>query len=148
MEEYRNIQVGEQQLSYLHKAEEFAKVYDKDIIPGKYEGGFTLWECTTDLIDYIKDIDFKGKTVLEIGCGHGLVGILSLLRGAQSVTFADFNKDVLESLTTNNIIRNAGSEALKQCSFLYGDWLDMQSLGVTGESEFDLILGSEVIYCC
>lgn len=54
-------------------------------------------------MNYIKDIDFRGKTVLEIGCGHGLVGIIALLQGADKVCFADFNKDVLEKLTIKNI---------------------------------------------
>jgi predicted nicotinamide N-methyase len=33
-------------------------------------------------MNYINNIDFTGKSVLEIGCGHGLVGILALLKGA------------------------------------------------------------------
>lgn len=57
-------------------------------------------------MNYIKDIHFAGKRVLEIGCGHGLVGILALLKGAASVCFADFNKDVLEKLTMKNIENN------------------------------------------
>jgi hypothetical protein len=26
--------------------------YSKDIIPGQYEGGFKLWECTLDLLRF------------------------------------------------------------------------------------------------
>lgn len=26
--------------------------YSKDIIPGEYEGGFKLWECTLDLLRF------------------------------------------------------------------------------------------------
>lgn len=46
-----------------------------DIVPGKYEGGFTLWECTADLIKYFSDKScFTGKSVIDVGCGLGLLG--------------------------------------------------------------------------
>lgn len=99
-------------MTYLRNAEEFAEVYEKDIIAGKYEGGFTLWECTVDLMKYIDGIDFTGKSVLEIGCGHGLVGILALIKGAKSVCFADFNKDVIEKLAMKNIENNLNKDIL------------------------------------
>lgn len=117
-------------------------MYEKDIIAGKYEGGFTLWECTVDLMNYMKNIDWTGKTVLEIGCGHGLVGILALKKGAKSVCFADFNKDVLEKLATKNILNNLGQEGLDKSTFLYGDWMDMQPFGKPSPTDFDIILGS------
>ena len=63
--------------------------FDKttDIIPGVYEGGFTLWECTIDFLKYMQNIDIKDKFVLDIGCGLGLLGIKALKQGASKVTF-------------------------------------------------------------
>ncbi|GBG76015.1 hypothetical protein CBR_g21255 [Chara braunii] len=83
-----------------------------DLIPGKYEGGMKLWECTIDLIETLRQelqdgrLSFRGKDVLELGCGHGLPGILACIKGARSVHFQDFNVDVLRALTIPNVERN------------------------------------------
>ncbi|CAI5464640.1 unnamed protein product, partial [Closterium sp. Yama58-4] len=57
-----------------------------DLVPGKYEGGFKLWEATVDLIEAVRQdmrdgtLSFRRKHVLELGCGHGLPGILACLK--------------------------------------------------------------------
>lgn len=68
--------------------------YDKDIIPGVYEGGCKVWECTLDLLKFMSEnnINLEGKKVLDIGCGHGLLGIAALLGGAACCYFQDYNK--------------------------------------------------------
>lgn len=84
-----------------------------DLISGVYEGGLKIWECTQDLADILTqtsaDTDndegddqcllngFKGKNVLDLGCGAGVLGILAAIVGAK-VTFQDyvrFNASVL-----------------------------------------------------
>jgi ribosomal protein L11 methylase PrmA len=37
-------------------------------------------------------IDITNKTVLDIGCGHGLLGIAALKSGACYCYFQDYNK--------------------------------------------------------
>lgn len=75
-----------------------------DLISGAYEGGFKLWEGACDLTqvvcskwlwgcdaqqgqaiqdEQILPEKLTGKRVLELGCGHGLPGIASLLAGAE-----------------------------------------------------------------
>lgn len=42
-----------------------------DLIAGEYEGGFKIWECTQDLVDFFSGSDenaFKGKKVCDLGC--------------------------------------------------------------------------------
>ena len=53
------------QLSYLSNTDSLAD-YEKDIIPGLYEGGFKLWECTIDLLRFMETQPqlFAGKRVL------------------------------------------------------------------------------------
>ena len=72
-----------------------------DLVPGRYEGGLRLWECSVDLCQHLAseigrlDDDFdvdvledngndckqaleEGGTTLELGAGHGLPGCLVL----------------------------------------------------------------------
>ncbi|CAI5499218.1 unnamed protein product [Closterium sp. Naga37s-1] len=57
-----------------------------DLVPGKYEGGFKLWEAAVDLMEAVRadmqdgTLSFRRKHVLELGCGHGLPGILACLK--------------------------------------------------------------------
>ncbi|XP_030011062.1 histidine protein methyltransferase 1 homolog [Sphaeramia orbicularis] len=79
-----------------------------DLISGVYEGGLKVWECTYDLLELIeKDVEtFGGKTVLDLGCGAGLLGILALKRGAGEVHFQDYNSTVIEQVTVPNVMLN------------------------------------------
>ncbi|KAM9847962.1 histidine protein methyltransferase 1 homolog [Aulostomus maculatus] len=79
-----------------------------DLISGVYEGGLKVWECTYDMLELIErdGETFGGKAVLDLGCGAGLLGILSLKRGARQVHFQDYNSTVIEQLTVPNVIIN------------------------------------------
>nr|AIW62598.1 conserved hypothetical protein [Scytodes thoracica] len=78
-----------------------------DLVPGVYEGGFKVWECSLDLIKYLHEANclVNQLEVIELGCGSGLPGLLAYHRGCD-VTFQDFNKEVLEYLTIPNVILN------------------------------------------
>lgn len=141
-------------------------VEDNDLVPGVYEGGFKLWEGSSDLCRYLcktyslgaslmtsRDLDtpLQGKRVLELGCGHGLPGILCLLAGAH-VHFQDYNSQVLQQLTmpnvTSNLSRLPPGRPLPSSRFFSGDWAYtgelLSSLGLGGH--YDIILTSETIY--
>jgi len=62
---------------------------ESDLVSGVYEGGLKVWECSLDLVDFIAQNanDFKGKTVLELGCGQGLPGVMAMRAGAANVAF-------------------------------------------------------------
>jgi predicted nicotinamide N-methyase len=107
---------------------------DTDIKPGLYEGGLKVWECALDLIRHFlgEDKSFEGLRVMELGCGHGLPGIHTLIKGAAFVDFFDYNKEVLECATIANVAMNnpphketGDSPLLKQCRFFAGDWEDL-----------------------
>lgn len=119
----------------LHKNEEFSSLNlpkNKDLIPGQYEGGIKIWECSLDLCrflpNYIGWYDMKDLRVLELGCGHGLPGLYFLLRKS-FVLFQDFNKEVLEKITLEYILQLENKyqlSLLDKASFADGDW---KSLG-------------------
>ncbi|NXU36738.1 MET18 methyltransferase, partial [Drymodes brunneopygia] len=83
-----------------------------DLIPGVYEGGLKIWECTFDLMDYFSEaeIEFTNKTVLDLGCGAGLLGIVALRGEAASVHFQDYNSTVIDEITLPNVVANCTSE--------------------------------------
>jgi hypothetical protein len=91
---------------------------NKDLVPGVYEGGLKVWECSMDLCRYFhsqknknKNIDFKGH-VLELGCGHALPSIwilkhaISKLKADCFVTFSDYNDFVVRDVTMQNVAIN------------------------------------------
>lgn len=85
-----------------------------DLISSVYEGGFKIWECTEDLMKYLSESGdckrIKGKTVIDIGCGVGLLGVYALkFCHADFVTFQDFNKNVILDATGPTALINTQS---------------------------------------
>ncbi|CAH0486111.1 unnamed protein product [Peronospora farinosa] len=124
-----------------------------DVQTNVYEGGFKLWECALDLVKFVEMEDTPmATTVLELGCGHGLPGIHALLRGAERVTFSDYNKEVLELTTCPNVLRNVDKQLFKKADFYAGAWSSMSRYMEEVEQQtheqmqFDLILTAETIY--
>ncbi|KAF8072381.1 Histidine methyltransferase 1-like protein [Scenedesmus sp. PABB004] len=137
-----------------------------DLVPRKYEGGFKLWEGALDLCSYLISEhqltpellraaspggSLRGKKVLELGCGHGLPGVLCLLAGA-TVHFQDFNREVITQLTAPNVQANTarlpGGALREPPRFFAGDWADvgcaLAARGLGGH--YDLVLAAETIY--
>lgn len=126
--------------------------YHSDLIPGVYEGGLKMWECTFDLVSFLAEtsVDLVGKSVLELGCGAGLPAIFSLVSGAECVHFQDYNSEVLDYITIPSIIcndKNFGTNQIieNRCQFYSGDWNHLPSL-LPSEQCYDVILTSETIY--
>ena len=132
-----------------------------DLKSGVYEGGFKIWECSIDLIDYLASSDacMRDKDVLELGCGGGLPGIFCLLKGANSVCFQDFNEEVIDYFTIPNLLLNVENQndiifdAEKvsdwmscKTMFLSGDWKSVLALLKEENKKYDLLLSSETIY--
>jgi len=127
---------------------------ETDLIPGKYEGGLKIWECSIDLANYVSEHTcFKsGDTVLELGCGAGLPGLIAYLKGA-SVTFQDYNTEVLKHSTIPNTVLNTTPNEVSTipeiCHYLYGDWGSIHEkyyCNQVSQTKYDFILTSETIY--
>jgi SAM-dependent methyltransferase len=141
-------------------------VKNKDLVPGQYEGGIKVWECSLDLCDflpgYVGWYDLSGLKVLELGCGHGFPGLYFLLRGAK-VMFQDFNLEVLDKITKSyieQIKQKYSVDLFPNASFASGDWKDFTSKLEAGDFEcssddtknvlsvnkFDIIVSADTIY--
>eukprot|EP00658_Telonema_sp_P-2_P015572 TRINITY_DN16006_c0_g1_i5.p1 TRINITY_DN16006_c0_g1~~TRINITY_DN16006_c0_g1_i5.p1 ORF type:complete len:195 (-),score=31.85 TRINITY_DN16006_c0_g1_i5:270-854(-) len=102
--------------------------HDRCARHGRYRGGSNSGDA--------------GKRVIELGCGHGLPGILALKAGAQ-VDFCDFNEEVLVGLTIPNVLENSKAVAIS-ARFFSGDWGSLPE--VLGGCKYDLILTSDTLY--
>ncbi|GCB63371.1 hypothetical protein scyTo_0009653 [Scyliorhinus torazame] len=143
-----------------------------DLVPGVYEGGLKIWECTFDLAAYLSaTVPLAGRRVLDLGCGAGLLGILALRRGAAEVHFQDYNAAVIEGVTLPNVsLMEAGQDEpppdgggeppgrwkqareplprtgmLSRCRFFSGDWSQFGKVH-GGSFKYDVILMSETLY--
>lgn len=113
-----------------------------DLIPGVYEGGLKVWECSVDLcrflaqtldevilttkssddLQYVRDAVTRsigdGGSTLELGCGHGLPACLLLRESVRrrckqsAFVFSDFNDFVLRHVTIPNARLNIISSGL------------------------------------
>ena len=105
---------------------------DDDQIPYWAE----LWPAARGLAQYIWErIDFQGATVLELGAGLGLPGLVAALKGGL-VTFSDYKKESLDM-----IARNVQRNGIQHADYLLADWRDFRC-----EKKFDWIIGSDVLY--
>lgn len=145
--------------AYFARVDGLSKSYERvcvsnigsnDLVPGIYEGGLRLWECSVDLVGHLSSyLDRPNGIALEIGCGHGLPGICLLKRGFEAVVFSDFNEEVLRDVTWPNILRNVGIEALSRC--FAGDWIklcaEFEKRSFPGiPILFDVIVAAETLY--
>ncbi|KTF94294.1 hypothetical protein cypCar_00032861 [Cyprinus carpio] len=102
-----------------------------------------VWDAAVVLCMFLEmgTVDLKGKRVIELGAGTGLVGIVAALLGA-SVRITD-REAALEFLTAN-VRENIppGQQGAVQVSEL--TWGENLHLYPTGS--FDLILGADIVY--
>jgi predicted nicotinamide N-methyase len=86
----------------------------RDVLTGVYEGGFKVWECAIDLIQYLHthggNQPWTNATVIEAGCGVGLPAIYALQQNAHCVYLQDLNVEVLEKSTQPAVALNARSD--------------------------------------
>jgi len=88
-------------------------------------------ETTSLMIAEILKQDLSGKTVLDMGCGTGILGILASMRGADSVVGIDIDswatKSAVENTTLNHIsnfeVIQGGAETIpdKVFDFIYAN---------------------------
>jgi len=79
------------------------------IFPGVFHPGY--FHSTKGLIDYVLQDNLEGKSLLELGCGSGLISMVCHKRGA-IVTATDINPDAIETLKINMNENNLQFEVL------------------------------------
>lgn len=97
------------------------------VIEPKMSFGTGHHETTYMMIQHILDTDFKDKTVLDMGCGTGILAILAEMRGAQHVDAIDIDNwcylNSLENVEKNSCLHIAVFEG--EVSFLKNQKYDI-----------------------
>ena len=69
-------------------------------------------ETTSMCIGFAEQMDLKGKRVLDVGCGSGILGLSALLLGAESAEFVDIDSQAVEACKHNVQINNLSDKAV------------------------------------
>ncbi|MEZ4978146.1 MAG: 50S ribosomal protein L11 methyltransferase [Chitinophagales bacterium] len=104
--------------------------YDLVIEP-KMAFGTGHHATTKMVIELMLELDFKGKKVLDFGCGTGILAILAEKLGAESIEANDIEFPAFE-----NTMENAALNHCKSIHALYGD------IHVVPKTSYDTILAN------
>lgn len=115
---YKIIEVGEIKVVPIWKRNE---VTAGKIVYINPESAFGTGEheSTRLCISLMRNIDFNGKSVIDTGCGSGILGIASLRMGAKECLFRDIDASALNNLK-ENLSLNDVSAQVEQGSLLEG----------------------------
>ncbi|KAI9526111.1 Methyltransferase-like protein 21A [Dissostichus eleginoides] len=103
-----------------------------------------VWDAAVVMCIYLEmgKVELKGKEVIELGAGTGLVGIVAALLGAKRVTITD-REPAMDFLSANvkaNLPQDTqGSVAVSELT--WGEGLERYTAG-----GYDVVLGADIVY--
>jgi ribosomal protein L11 methyltransferase len=104
---YKPVIIGDQCIIKTSFHKNTPKLKYEILIDPKMSFGTGHHETTALMIKEILEIDFKGKNVLDIGCGTGILAILASKKGAGNITAIDINdwayRNTIDNLNKNNV---------------------------------------------
>ncbi|OVA05658.1 Nicotinamide N-methyltransferase-like [Macleaya cordata] len=140
----KEVEIAGQKL-VIHELEDVS-----DPLTGKILTGSWVWDSSLLLSEWMTshgrvEFDFEGKTVLELGAGMGIPGMIAALLGATRVVLTD-----IPSLLTwlrKNVEANSLGDRVEVRELVWGSeesWLSL--VGSTELDNVDLVLMSDVFY--
>ncbi|KAM5254159.1 EEF1A lysine methyltransferase 3 isoform 3-T4 [Hipposideros larvatus] len=99
-----------------------------------------VWEAALSLCNYFEsqNVDFRGKKVIELGAGTGIVGILAALQGGD-VTITDLPL-ALEQIQGNVQANVPAGGRAQVCALSWG--INQHVF----PGDYDLVLGADIVY--
>ncbi|KAF2308715.1 hypothetical protein GH714_013797 [Hevea brasiliensis] len=134
----REIEVAGQRLT-IHELDDLC-----DSITGRPLTGSWLWDSALVLSQWLatSPLDFRGKSVLELGAGTGLPGLTAARLGARLVVLTDV-APLLPSLLRNVEANELGNQ-VEVRELVWGSDESLSQIGDLGE--FDVVLMSDVFF--
>lgn len=115
--------------SSFHKKDD--KIKHDIVIDPKMAFGTGHHETTSMMIQYIIEQNFKNTTVLDMGCGTGILGILCSKLGSKQITGVD-----IEEWAYNNALENCKLNSVSNMTIIQGDAAKIK------KKSFDIILAN------
>ncbi len=132
---YKIIEVGDIKVVPIWKRDEVGAGKIVYINPGS-AFGTGEHESTRLCLSLMRNIDFNGKSVIDTGCGSGILGIASLRLGAKECLFRDIDASALNNLKENLSLNEVSANA-EQGSLLEG--IDKQTDVVLANITADIL---------
>lgn len=116
---------------------------------GCVEFGVALWPCALALANELvkRRAQFQGTTVLELGAGVGLPGLVASFLGA-SVVQTDASEKALALCRDNGHRNRGGNDGPQRGSLSHAvlDWSQGVGTPFLADAKFDWIIGSDILY--
>lgn len=113
--------------------------------------GMTLWKGSKNLCNYLCENPSVvcGKTIVELGAGMGLCGMIAYKKGASKVVLTDGDTDTLRNMRSN-ISSNVDEKAIAKediiCKqLLWGKNVESFRSKWTNDG-FDIVMGGDIAY--
>ena len=126
---FKPVHINDQCVIRAHFHDGFSSKEYELIITPKMSFGTGHHETTSLVMNEMFGIDFKAKSVLDMGSGTGVLAILASKLGASSLIGIDFDEWAYE-----NAKENAGLNSVSNIEFMHGN------TDVIGDAKFDVIL--------
>ncbi len=110
---------------------DFPKAKYQIVIEPNMAFGTGNHETTSMMVETILENSFENKTVLDMGCGTGILGILASMKGAKRVTAIDIDKWSFSGAKENAALNNINNMEVK-----LGD------ASLLGREKFDIIFAN------
>ena len=110
---------------------DFPKAKFEIIIEPNMAFGTGNHETTSMMLEYILENNFENKTVLDMGCGTGILGILASMKGAKKITAID-----IDEWSFNGTTENAALNSIRNIKIKQGD------AALLGDEKYHFILAN------
>ena len=101
------------------------------IITPKMSFGTGHHETTSLVMNEMFSLDFNNKSVLDMGCGTGVLAILASKLGANSLVGIDFDQWAVENAEENSVLNS-----IDNIDYIHGD------ADAIGDATFDIIVAN------
>ena len=128
---FESVHINDKCVIRAHFHDSFPDIEQEIIITPKMSFGTGHHETTSLVMNEMFWIDFKNKSVLDMGSGTGVLAILAAKLGANSLIGIDFDEWAFE-----NAEENAKLNAVDNIDFIHGD------ADAIGDAKFDIILAN------